>query len=571
MRDPLPLRAFVFGPFRFDLTNRLLLRDDEVVPLKPKVIETLELLLANRGRVMAKDELMRALWPDSVVEEANLTQTIYALRRQLGDGYVETLPRRGYRFVGEVTTIADRSSPRTLAVLPFQPLARHSRDEPLELGIADALVTTLGSSGLVTVRPIAATLRYTGVNHDPVTVGRELAVDAVLDGSIQKSVGALRVTARLIRTSDGATLWAGRYHEPLTGIFDVQDAIADKITAALELKLAETDTVRLRKRYTHDPDAYRLYLHGRYNFSKGTQEGLRKAIDFYYEAIALDSEYALAYVGVAEAYTFLDWYGALSTRDSNPQAFAAATRALALDPELPEAHAAMALARQYRWDWAGAEASFRRSIALNPNYAAARQWFALHLAFRGRCEDALVEIRNAQELDPMSLPVRAHRALILYFARRFDEAIAQSRDALRVEPAHDEARLYLALGLVAIGAADAAVGELTRTSIIDTPDVQAMLATALAGAGHRDEATTIVKQLVAESTTTNYTPHLWIAAAYVALNDADAALRQLAAAYEDPDDSCAAIGVAPVFDPLRDQPRFEALLRKFGLSRAGRE
>lgn len=569
MPDPLPSRALLFGPFCFDAANRLLVRDSEVVPLTPKVIDTLELLLVNRGRVMTKEELMRALWPDSFVEDANLSQAIYALRKALGDGYIETLARRGYRFVGEVAAVGSAARPRTLAVLPFRPLVSQSREEALELGIADALVTTLGGSGGIAVRPIAATRRYADGDHDPVAVGRQLAVDAVLDGSIQRSDDTLRVTARLTRTSDGVTLWAARYHETVTNLFDVQDAIADKITAALEPEIIPADAGRMRKRFTRNAVAHQLYLHGRYNFTKGNEEGLRKAIDFYYQAIAQDPGYSLAYVGVAEAFTFLDWYGVLSTRESNPQAFAAAEKGIALDPELAEAHAAMGLARQYRWDWSGAEASFRRSLALNPLYAPARQWFALHLAFRGRSAEALAEIATAQELDPMSLAIRAHRALILYLARRFDEAVVQCRDALRVEPAQDEARLYLALSLIEAGAAEAAVVELKRTSVADTPDVQAMLAIALAAAGRADEAEPVVQRLVAASAGKSYVPHLWIAAAYAALGQQDAALRQLDAAYQDPDDSCAAVGVAVLFDPLRSDPRFHAIQRKFGLADTG--
>ncbi len=331
-----PVRAYEFGPFRLDVPNRLLLRAGVVVALKPKVIDTLLVLLENHGRVMTKDELMQALWPDRFVEQANLTQSIYALRialneRQAPTPYIETMSRRGYRFAGDVRTVVAEASLRSLAVLPFTSLSDDGTDAPLALGIADALITTLGNSGLVIVRPISASRRYVGPRIDPIEVARALVVDAVLDGSIQRSGDTIRVTARLIRATDGATLWADRYQEAMTSIFEVQDSIADKITAALEVARSGGANARLAKRYTTNVEAYQLYLNGRYNWNRSTEEGLRAAIVHFTRAIAIDPQFALAYVGIADAYTALDWYGVLSTRDSNPHAFAAAQEALRLD------------------------------------------------------------------------------------------------------------------------------------------------------------------------------------------------------------------------------------------------
>ncbi len=569
MSDEPLARAYEFGPFRFDVPNRLLLRAGAVVALKPKEIETLLLLLINHGRVMDKEELMRVLWPDASVEEANLTQNIYALRnalsqRQERTGYIETIPRRGYRFVAEVTTHADGAEPRSLAVLPFTSLPAAVRDEWLEVGIADALVTTLGNSGLLIVRPITASRRYEDVDHDPLAAARAMKVDAVLDGSIQRSGLTIRVTARLIRAGDGATLWAGRFDEAITAIFDLQDTIAERITTALEVRLRGAQKARLTKRYTGDSEAYQSYLNGRYNLAKSTEDGVRKAIGFFEQAIAADPKYALAYVGIADAYTALDWYGILSTRDSNPHAFAAAQQALALDPELAEAHAALAVALQYRWDWTGAEEAFRRAIAVNPTYAAARQWFGLHLSFRSRFAEALAQMARAQELDPTSLTIRAQRALILYFARRYPDAISECLNVLDVEPAHDEARIYLALSLVETSASAKAVAELRRTGLAGTPDVKAMLARALATAGRPDDAREIVADLVA-GYPAGYIPRFWIAAALVALGQFEDALAQLEAASQDPDDSYAGINVAPLFDAIRRQPRFQALVTGVGL------
>lgn len=566
MTDTRLVHAYEFGPFRMDVPNRLLMHAGASVALKPKVIDTLLVLLENRGRVMTKEALMQALWPDRFVEEANLTQNIYALRgalrqREAGAAYVETIPRRGYRFVGEVRAVTDAALPRSLAVLPFTSLSGDGADEPLALGVADTLITTLGNAGMVIVRPISASRRYTGPQVDPIRVARELAVDAVLDGSLQRGGDTIRVTARLIR-ADGATLWAGRYQEAMTGIFEVQDSIADKITAALDVGRTETADARLAKRYTTSIDAYQLYLNGRYNWNKSTEEGLGAAIDFFTRAIAIDPEFALAYVGIADANTALDWYGVLSTRDSNPRAFAAAHEALRIDPALAEAHASLALAQQYRWDWRGAEASFRRAIALNPRYALARLWFGLHLAFRGRFDEAVEEVSQAQALDPVSLTVRAQLGLSLYVARRYDEAMHHCRMILAAEPGQDEALIYLALTLVQTGSPQAAIAQLQQSTLRSTPDVEAMLAIALAAAGQSAEARAIIDTLMRRP---GYIPRFWIAAAQVALGDAEAALQSLESACDDPDDSLAGIGVLPLLDPLRSQPRFQAVLRRMQL------
>ena len=425
-----PAHVYEFGPFRMDTADRLLMRGGAAVPLRPKVVDTLILLIEGRGRVLRKEELMRALWPDTFVEESNLTQNIYTLRKVLGQDskeslrYIETIPKRGYRFLAAVKELRDDSrrpsgsAPEgpaidSLAVLPFKPLLAGERDELLELGIADALITTLGNSCGIPVRPISAVRAYGDPAQDPVSAGRQLGVAAVLDGSIQRSGDQLRVSARLMRCSDGATLWAGRYTETMMDIFRLQDAIAEHIAAALEWKLDSGQLARLTKRYTESVDAYHAYLNGRYNWSKANQEGLWKAIDFFQRAIAADGNYALAYVGLADAYASLDWYGMLSTRESNPHVLAAAEKALAIDGDLAEAHAALAVAKQNRWDWAGAEAAYRRALELSPTRAETHQHYGTYLSFMGRCDEGLAHLKRAHQLDPVSLAISAQIALSL--------------------------------------------------------------------------------------------------------------------------------------------------------------
>jgi DNA-binding winged helix-turn-helix (wHTH) protein/tetratricopeptide (TPR) repeat protein len=578
-----PAHVYEFGPFRVDTADRLLMRGGAAVPLRPKVVDTLILLIEGRGRVLRKEELMRALWHDTFVEESNLTQNIYTLRKVLGQDskesvrYIETISKRGYRFVAAVKELRDDSrrpsgsAPEgpaidSLAVLPFKPLLAGERDELLELGIADALITTLGSSSRIPVRPISAVRVYGDPAQDPVSAGRQLGVAAVLDGSIQRSGDQLRVSARLIRSSDGATLWAGRYTETRMDIFRLQDAIAERIAAALEWKLDSGQLARLTKRYTESVDAYHAYLNGRYNWSKANQEGLWKSIDFFQRAIAADGNYALAYVGLADAYASLDWYGMLSTRESNPHVLAAAEKALAIDGDLAEAHAALAVAKQNRWDWAGAEAAYRRALELSPTRAETHQHYGTYLSFMGRCDEGLAHLKRAHQLDPVSLAISAQIALSLHCARRYEEAIAQCSRTLDVEPACDEARVCLILSYVQTGTPEAAVAEYERMTPTakDTPDIKAMLAYAHALAGNEREARTLLAELMHLSHS-RYVPHFWLAMVHLGLGNHPEALACLERACEDPDDSLIAIKVAPFLDPIRLEPRFTGVLRRMAL------
>jgi DNA-binding winged helix-turn-helix (wHTH) protein/tetratricopeptide (TPR) repeat protein len=578
-----PVHVYEFGPFRLDSADRLLMRGRTAVPLRPKVVDTLIVLIEGRGRVLRKEDLMHALWPNTFVEESNLTQTIFTLRKALGEDsgnglrYIETIPRRGYRFVADVKELGDDSRRRaisvpeaqaidSLAVLPFKPLLASERNEPLELGIADALITTLGNSSGIPVRPISAVGAYGDPAQDPASTGRQLGVAAVLDGSIQRSGDQIRVSARLIRSSDGATLWAGRYTETMMDIFKLQDAIAEHIAAALEWKLSSGQLVRLTKRYTESVEAYQAYLHGRYNWIKANEEGLLKAIEFFQKAIAADDHYALAYVGLADAYASLDWYGMLSTRESNPHIMAAAEKALAIDGDLAEAHAALAVARQNCWDWAGAEAAYRRALELSPTLAESHQRYGTYLSTMGRCKEGLEHLKRAHQLDPVSPVISAQIAFSLYFARRYEEAIAQALRTLEVEPACDEARVYLMLSYVEVGTPEAAVAEYERMTqpAKDTPDIMAMLACAQALAGKEREARALLAELV-QLSHSRYVPHFWLAMAHVGLGNHPEALACLEHACEDPDDSLIGIRTFPFLDSLHREPRFIGVLRKMRL------
>ncbi|HEX7317075.1 MAG TPA: tetratricopeptide repeat protein [Pyrinomonadaceae bacterium] len=311
---------------------------------------------------------------------------------------------------------------RTVAVLPFKPLVVENRDEVLELGMADALITKLSNTRGVIVRPLASARRYGGIEQDPLAAGRELQVDSVVDGSIQRWGDRIRVTARLVGVG-GEQLWAGQFDEKFTDIFAVQDAISGRVAGALALHLSSEEERRLTKRYTENAAAYELYLRGRYHLYKLTPPEIRKGIAFFREAVTVDPAYALAYAGIADAYSTLPITSDVTPRDAFPKAQEAVTKALELDGSLAEAHAILGRIKfWFDWDWAGSESEFRRAIELSPNNADAHRLYAHLLSNTGRYEEALRELKRARELDPLSLITNTLQGQFLHFAGRDDEA-----------------------------------------------------------------------------------------------------------------------------------------------------
>jgi DNA-binding winged helix-turn-helix (wHTH) protein len=346
---------FEFGPFRLDTVRRLLLQDQAVVALPPKAFDTLLVLVENCDRVLEKSELMSVVWPNSFVEEANLTQTVSILRKALGERagehrYIVTVPGRGYRFVASVKQLAGAAliierhtrsqaviegeseankPPRTIAVLPFKPLGAGAADEYLGLGLADSLVTRLSNMRQIIVRPTSSILKYTGALQDPVAAGRELKVEAVLDASIRRSSDRIRVTVQLVSVRDEVSLWAGTFDERFTDIFALEDSISSQVVDALMLKLSGEEREQLAKHHTENAAAYELYLKGRYYWNKRTIEGTKKGVECFAQAIAIDQNYARAYAGLADCYTKLGDVGITSIppKEAFSKAKAAAARA----------------------------------------------------------------------------------------------------------------------------------------------------------------------------------------------------------------------------------------------------
>ena len=456
---------------------------------------------------------------------------------------------------------------KSIAVLPFKPLIAESRDEALELGMADTLINKLSNIRQVTVRPLSAVRKYAGVEQDAAAAGREQKVDAVLDGNIQRSGEKIRVTVRLVRVADGREIWTEQFDEKFTDIFSVQDSVSSKVSGVLAMTLTTEEKELLAKRQTGDARAYHFYLMGRYHLNRLTDEGLWKGLDYFQRAIDRDPNYALAHAGLADAYVSLGGFNALPPQESYPKGKQAAKKALELDEHLAEAHVSLASAMfLYDWDWSGAESEFKRGIALNPSYSDAHQIYAYYLATMGRFDEALREMRQALELDPLSLVKITGLGEVHYMARRNDEAIAAFQKTLEMDPNFGFAHWALGRAYTQKGMYEQAIAAFQKAIPLsgDSPDEPAMLARVYALSGRKAEARKILDDLKKRSNR-SYVAQTVMASIYAALGEKDQAFVWLDKAYDEHDAILVQLRVEPMFDQLRSDPRFTVLLKRVGL------
>jgi serine/threonine-protein kinase len=469
---------------------------------------------------------------------------------------------------------ATRPAMKSIAVLPFKPLIAGSRDEALEMGMADTLITRLSNIKQIIVRPTSAVRKYGGLEQDPIAAGREQKVDAVLDGNIQKSGEQIRVTVRLVNVADGQQLWIDTFDEKFTDIFALQDSISERVAAALAVKLTGEETELVRKRYTNNPEAYQLYVRGRYLWNKRTAEALTKAIEYFNQAIEKDPNYALAYAGLADGYAVSperSAAGGMTFKQRSEQflqmAKAAAQKALEIDEQLPEAHTTLASLAADNWDWAEADRLFKRAFELNPNYATAHQWYGEYLVHVGRLDEALQEFKRAQELDPTSLIINSLLGQTLYLERRYDEAIDQCQKTLEMDSNFINAHWMLGMAYEQKAMHEEAKSEFEKAVNLSggATNLLALLGVSYARSGNESEAQNVLDKLNALIKQKRAHPHD-LAMIYTGLGDRDRAFEWLEKAYEDHSWVMLYLKVDPFFDPLRSDPRFADLLRRMGLA-----
>ena len=472
-----------------------------------------------------------------------------------------------YAYVWMATRTSTAGSPiASLAVLPFQPLGKTARDEALELGMTDALITRLENVRQIRVRPTSAVLKYTNALPDLQAAGRELRVDAILEGKIQRAADRIRVTVHLLRVRDGVSLWADTLDEQFTNIFAVQDAISHKVAHALALTLSREETKGLTRRDTTNAQAYEHYLQGRYFLTPGVGDTLRKAAEHFEQAIKLDPNYALAYAGLADAYAAWANSTIAPSKEAYFKAKTAALKGLELDDRLAGAHAALgAVSLLYDWDWPAAEQSFQRAIALDPDDARTHRRYALGLMWLGRFDEAIREMQRARELAPIDLEIHANLAVILYYARRYDEAILEARKTLEMDRSFSQAYRTIARALVEKRLYDQAIDAYHHaTAAGGVQLLKAELGHAYAMSGRRGEAWKIRDELL-ELAKQRYVSPYDMAILHIGLGDKDQAFAWLEKSYIERERWMVTLKVAPALDPLRFDPRFADLVRRVGL------
>ncbi|HEX8185984.1 MAG TPA: tetratricopeptide repeat protein [Blastocatellia bacterium] len=578
-------RFYEFGPFRVDTREGLLLRDGVSIALTPKAFETLCVLVQHSGHVLVKDEMMKRIWPDSFVEEATLAQNIFTLRRILGESpdepqYIETVPRRGYRFVARVRGWSEaapepvaREAPaadhvaRSIAVLPFRSLGPDSGDEYFGLGMADALITNLTNIKKIVVRPTSAVARYTSPVNEPAAIGRELKVELVLEGRIQRANDRIRVTVQLVNVETGAPLWARKFDGEFVDIFSVQDEISSQVAEALTLELTSTEKKILTKRFTNNAEAYQENLKGRYQWNRWTEEGFKKSIAFFQRAIDIEPSYAQAYAGMADTYNALAFYSHIPPNEAMPKVKESAKRALELDETLAEAHLSLASAFMfYDWEWQAAEKEFNRAIELNPSYSMAHQGYGLFLIAMGRFEEAEARHARALELDPISPLILTTTGFPFYFAGQYDEAIEKYKMALEVEPNFGLTHASLGDAYTQKGMYEEAILEYQRGVVLFGRKVSFLssLAYVLALSGSMSEAREILDEIT-EIAKHNYVSPLTFAVVHIGLGDKDEAFDWLQKSLEERSNRLVFLNVQPTFNPIRSDARFKDLINLVGL------
>ena len=445
---------------------------------------------------------------------------------------------------------------KTIAVLPFKPLVLENRHEDLEVGLADALIAKLSGSESIVVRPLSAIRRYNSLEQDTLTAAKELEVESVLDGTIQTWGDRIRISAKLLRASDGRQLWAGQFDEKFTDIFVVQDLISERVASALKIRLGG------KKRPTENIEAYQLYMKGRYNVSKGTPPDLLASIPFFEQAIAIEPEYALAYTGLSHAYGVLGLAGDTTIPDVVSKARAAERKALELDDTLGVAHNTTCMGKfWYDWDWRGAEEACRRAIEIDPNNSDFHGSYATVLSHTGRHAEALAEAKRARELNPLNLAQTAGEGQFLLHAGQVDEALSRLGKLSELEPNFWMPYMIIAGAYIEKGMFTEAVAASRREYELSGQNVYPVSTYVLARSGKRDEARAELNELLKRSATDHVSAYN-IALIYSALDESDDALDWLEKGYQQRDPKMVFLKVDPKWNNLRTEPRFVDLMKR---------
>jgi DNA-binding winged helix-turn-helix (wHTH) protein/TolB-like protein/Flp pilus assembly protein TadD len=621
LNTPTQENVYHFDDVSVDVENFRVQKNGQTISLTPRAFDVLAILLKNSGRVVEKQEIFEFVWKDVFVSDNALTKIIKEIRHAFEDPadqprYIETVPKRGYRFIGKFKEEPDHAVPendtpslaprkisrpafsrivlalslaglvaisafivwtlmrqtpaktaplRTIAVLPFKPLNAESRDEALEMGMAETLITRLSNLRELDVRPMTAVRKYTGLQQDPIAAGKEVKAETVLDGSIQKDGDRVRVTARLMDVATGNTLWSEQFDENFTDIFKVQDSIAERISKALTLQLSRQEKEQLTKHLTEDAEAYQLYLRGQLIWNRRRENWIEESLGYYQQAIQRDPNFAPAYVGLADAYIMQSGHRRISMAEAAEKARFNIMKALEIDSSLAQAHNALAeLKYQYEYDWNGAEKEFKAAVELNPNIAWIHQAYGWFLMSSGRFDEAEAEMEKAQELDPSSLTINAGKGRLYYYSRQYDKAIQQTLNISAIEPddrslsnvlfdAYEQKQMY------------AEALELFIKGHDLKPEKAEELRSILKEAGWEGILRKRLKRIEEIEAATGTTSPSSRAYLYTQLGEKDQAFFWLNKMVDERTPAILQFKVEPVLDKLRDDPRYGQLLNRIGL------
>jgi TolB-like protein/Tfp pilus assembly protein PilF len=545
------------------------------IPVPPKAIDTLLLLVENAGTVVAREDLLKKVWPDSFVEEGSLTRTISILRKALGGAeqeYIATVSKRGYRFAADVQ--AEREQPPAtpgeklaLIVLPFENMSGDTAQEYFSDGLTEEMITQLSRLNPERLRVIARTsaMKYKKTAKSIKEISRELAISHVLEGSVRREADRIRISVQLIQVSDETHVWADIYERGLGDILRLQSDVARAVAREIQVKLAPREIQRLAGVRELSPAAYEAYLKGRHLWNRRTEDGMRRSIAHYEDAIREDPEYAMAYAGLADSYVMLACRGMVPAKETFRKAKAAARKALELDDELGDAHGSLAHVRLHDWDWEGLERDFQRAIELNPADAIVYYWYGELLMSLGRPDDAIAVTQRAYQTDPLSAVIGASLGMILYLARRFEQAANVLQHAQDITPEHFLPHMRMGLVRIQQGRFDHAVQELqTAVQLADqSTETLAALATAYAAAGDHKQAGVITEELEASQAKRYVLPYNF-AKIYAAGNRTEKAFEWLEKAYCDGSPDLIELNSEPIFDGIRKNSKFVELMQRVG-------
>ena len=620
-----------FGVFEVDLQASELRKQGIKVKLQQQPFELLAMLLEHPGEVVTREEVQKRLWPaDTFVDfDRGLNRATNRLRESLGDDaesprFIETLPRRGYRFIAPVVksdesghvaelvppqadTVPTNGSPyspgydrvrlrigfvtalvaialltvaawfaffrprhgaiESVAVLPFSNGSSDSNAEYLSDGITESLINNLSQLPNLRVMARSTVFRYKANDADPQKIGNGLHVQAVLSGRLLQQGNVLIIQAELMDVKTGVQLWGGQFNRSAEDVLALQDDLSREIAEKLRVKLTGEQKQRLARRNTEDAEAYRFYLKGRYYWNKRSPEGMQKAASYFQQAIDKDPGYALAYAGLADTYVYLSFFNMVAPRDAMPRAKAAAAKALEIDDHLAEAHVSLGyISYAYDWDWPAAGRHFDQALALDPAYTRAHIFYPFYLSSRGQSQEAVTVAKSALDLDPASPSLSHSLAVQFYLTRQFDQAIEQCRKTLEMDPNFAVAYAVLGQTYLAKGMNSEAAPVLEKYSALSQGSVDslALLGYSQARRGKKSQALRTIDELK-ETSKNSFVPAFYFALVYAALEDKDQAFMWLEKGYDERFARFAYLKLEALWDPLRSDERFRDLVRRVGI------